>query len=142
MIYGNSIFVSTVFSLTTSFIKEYFAAENNNISGNIPDAFEQMKDLEWLMLRNNNMSGQIPSFFTNLKFTKLDLSENNFSGDFPDVIIGEDLKILKVAGNDLLRGQILDCNTLDFVSANCGVDGSFVCGCCSCCNITCNLDVN
>jgi Leucine-rich repeat (LRR) protein len=121
---------------------KYFAAENNNISGNIPDAFEQMKDLEWLILRNNNMSGQIPSFFANLKLTKLDLSENNFSGDFPDVIIGEDLKILKVAGNDLLRGQILDCNTLDFVSANCGVDGSFLCGCCSCCNITCNLDVN
>ena len=88
------------------------------------------------------MSGQIPYFIANLKLTKLDLSENNFSGDFPNEIIGEDLKILKVVGNNLLRGQILDCNTLDFISANCGSDGSFQCSCCSCCNITCNLDVN
>ncbi|KAI3454528.1 hypothetical protein Pfo_011191 [Paulownia fortunei] len=55
-----------------------FLAENNQISGNIPNF--NFANLQEFNVSNNNLSGPIP--FGNLK--RLDVSDNGFSGDIPD----------------------------------------------------------
>lgn len=57
---------------------------NNNLSGEIPESFKNLKYLNELYLRNNNLSGEIPESFEDLKCLQdLELSNNNLTGAFP-----------------------------------------------------------
>lgn len=80
---------------------------NNNLTGEIPDIFVELRglgildDLEYLNLSNNKITGRIPQSLTNhRKLTYLDLSFNLLEGDIPAHIGAfTELRTLWLSGN-------------------------------------------
>ncbi|WP_250630450.1 LamG-like jellyroll fold domain-containing protein [Rhodoflexus caldus] len=80
---------------------------NNNLTGEIPDIFIELRglgildDLEYLNLSNNKITGRIPESLTNhRKLTYLDLSFNLLEGDIPAYIGAfAELRTLWLSGN-------------------------------------------
>lgn len=60
---------------------------DNNLTGEIPDDFYDLVDLERLVIRNNPLSGTISPKIGNFRnLTELDLGYNGLSGKLPDEI--------------------------------------------------------
>ncbi|XP_074375243.1 uncharacterized protein LOC141717011 [Apium graveolens] len=80
----------------------------NNLSGRIPDRIGKMEQLEYLDLSKNKLSGPIPRSVSELKFlSHLNLSFNDLSGRIPT---GTQLQVLDnpssiYAGNNQICGQ-------------------------------------
>ncbi len=83
--------------------------DSNEITGNIPETFAQLKKMEVLSLCGNRLQGSIPSFlgsFTNLK--ELWLHDNYFTGSIPETFVNlKNLTDLRLVMN-LLSGTIPD----------------------------------
>eukprot|EP00253_Pinus_taeda_P016763 PITA_16763 len=76
----------------------------NNLEGNIPYQFSQLKALYELGLAQNAFSGEIHKVFASLQqLRRLDLSYNKFSGNIPDSDIGNcsNLELLDLSYNRL-----------------------------------------
>lgn len=84
---------------------------NNNLTGEIPDIFIELRglgildDLEYLNLSNNKITGRIPESLTNhRKLTYLDLSFNLLEGEVPAYIgVFAELRTLWLSGNRFTR---------------------------------------
>ncbi|KAL5099114.1 hypothetical protein RYX36_003441 [Vicia faba] len=107
---------------------------NNRFSGSIPDEFGECDSLIYVRIENNEFSGSVPARFWNLpeldvvkmdhnKFegsisgsvsrgiTKLILSGNRFSGEFP-VGVCELVELVEFdIGNNLFTGEVPSCIT-------------------------------
>ena len=58
----------------------------NNLTGTLPDVFDDLPDLVFLHFKENNLTGAVPATLadlTNLRF--LGLNDNDFTGAFPSV---------------------------------------------------------
>ena len=60
----------------------YLDLSYNKLSGELPLTLSNLKKLVQLYLNNNNLSGSLPTSIGNLPLELLDLSNNNFIGDF------------------------------------------------------------
>ncbi|XP_060973636.1 receptor-like protein EIX2 [Cannabis sativa] len=79
---------------------------NNNLFGNIPDCWENFKQLGVLNLGYNKLSGKIPSFINMTSIKTLQLRHNNFSGNFPSSLkYCTSLEVLDL-GRNTLKGPI------------------------------------
>ncbi|KAM6555087.1 hypothetical protein CsatB_015849 [Cannabis sativa] len=79
---------------------------NNNLFGNIPDCWENFKQLGVLNLGYNKLSGKIPSFINVTSIKTLQLRHNNFSGNFPSSLkYCTSLEVLDL-GRNTLKGPI------------------------------------
>nr|GEW41150.1 hypothetical protein [Tanacetum cinerariifolium] len=70
---------------------------SNRLSGVISSSLGDIVTLSWLHLNDNNFSGELSSFRS---LFVLDLGENKFSGNLPDMI-GENLMVLRLYRNNL-----------------------------------------
>ncbi|KAG6549668.1 hypothetical protein Mapa_008647 [Marchantia paleacea] len=75
---------------------------NKSLRGSIPTNINKLISLEYLNLANNSFSGQIPdlSFLTNL--TTLDLRNNQLSGEIPSYLLELPRLNILASGNPLL----------------------------------------
>ncbi|XP_010541406.1 PREDICTED: probable inactive receptor kinase At4g23740 [Tarenaya hassleriana] len=82
---------------------------SNQIAGQFPADFVNLKNLSFLYLQFNNFTGRLPedfSVWTNL--TSVNLANNGFNGTIPDSLSGlKDLQSLNLANNSL-SGEIPD----------------------------------
>ncbi|KAF3520051.1 hypothetical protein DY000_02062999 [Brassica cretica] len=79
---------------------------NNNLTGVIPDWFDEFPDISALLVSNNLLEGEIPiSLFRTSSLQILDLSANNLSGNIPLQV--NFLEVLLLQDN-ILSGVILD----------------------------------
>eukprot|EP00978_Attheya_sp_CCMP212_P003881 scaffold8266_cov51-Attheya_sp.AAC.3 len=84
--------------------------DDNDLSKNIPDSFQQFRELKILSVKSNKLTGTIPAILSRIEsMMKLDLSGNLFRGSVPDEIC------------DLRTFQ-----TLQVIRVGCGIK-------CSCC---------
>ncbi|XP_052116234.1 receptor-like protein EIX2 [Arachis duranensis] len=76
---------------------------HNGLTGTIPETFgDKLSSLEVLNLTNNELKGQIPvSLFHICNLTKLDISENRFTGMVPDLSQLSSLEVLRLHNNRL-----------------------------------------
>ncbi|XP_045787369.1 receptor-like protein EIX2 [Trifolium pratense] len=66
---------------------QYVDLSNNKLSGKIPFSMGALVNMEALILRNNNLSGQLTSSLRNSdKLAMVDLAGNNFDGPIPSWI--------------------------------------------------------
>ncbi|XP_076941341.1 receptor-like protein EIX2 [Bidens hawaiensis] len=73
----------------------------NRLTGEIPQCFKNLQQLQFMRLSSNKLSGGIPSFIGNfLSLSSLNLNENNFSGELPTEIWNlNGLKVLDLGDN-------------------------------------------
>ncbi|XP_057754358.1 receptor-like protein EIX2 isoform X2 [Arachis stenosperma] len=76
---------------------------DNGLTGTIPETFgDKLSSLEVLNLTDNELKGQIPvSLFHICNLTKLDISENRFTGMVPDLSQLSSLEVLRLHNNRL-----------------------------------------
>ncbi|CAL5012716.1 unnamed protein product [Urochloa decumbens] len=109
----------------------------NNLTGSLPsDGYLSLHNLTYLSLSNNSMSGVIPpSLFSHPSLVDLDLSQNNFTGNFQLCpTISPSLKTIDVSFNKLqgplpkLLSKFVELYWLDLSSNNLNgtVDLSFI----------------
>ncbi|KAK8948615.1 putative LRR receptor-like serine/threonine-protein kinase [Platanthera zijinensis] len=82
---------------------------NNELAGEIPPEIGNCSSLLWLNLANNRLTGGIPTeIYRGISYIQsLDISVNNFSGEFPDSLNGLSyLNKFNVSFNPFLRGII------------------------------------
>lgn len=81
----------------------------NQLTGDFPSDFINLKNLTHLYLQHNRLSGPLPSFISELKNLKvLDLSNNRFNGSIPSSLSGlTSLRVLNLANNSF-SGEIPD----------------------------------
>lgn len=74
---------------------------DKNITGKIPKAIGELKELQYLFLNGNHLSGEIPAgLFALPKLKNIDLSGNNYAGAIPDGFGGmASLETLMLRGN-------------------------------------------
>ena len=69
------------------FIPELLDADNNLLTGTIPDEIYKMKKLRILALANNDLSGSLSSFIGQLdSLIRFDVSSNKINGTIPEEI--------------------------------------------------------
>lgn len=84
----------------------------NKLSGEIPSSVGNLKQLQVLVLSDNDITGGLPTFIAVLPLVVLDLSNNEFTGDFVKWFFEElpvipTLKELKLEGNNL-TGEVTE----------------------------------
>ncbi|KAF2301195.1 hypothetical protein GH714_020766 [Hevea brasiliensis] len=87
---------------------QVFDVGNNNLSGHIPVSLGSLKNLGSLHMENNNLEGNIPTSLQNLgNLLTLDLSENALTGAIPPWI-GENLSSLAILSihSNMFEGEI------------------------------------
>ncbi|XP_039139340.1 LOW QUALITY PROTEIN: probable inactive leucine-rich repeat receptor-like protein kinase At3g03770 [Dioscorea cayenensis subsp. rotundata] len=95
------------------------SVKNNNLSGTLPDSISKLESLRVLVLSSNSFSGKVPdlSLLTNLQM--LDLGENHFVSQFPNV--GKELVYLKLRKNKFtgsLPSEITSCYLLQWLDVS------------------------
>ena len=85
---------------------------NNQLSGELPSSMENLTQLEQLQAGNNDFQGGLPTWVSGLPLTTLDLSNNDFTGDFVKWFFEEitsipTLQDLNLGGNQL-DGEVTD----------------------------------
>ncbi|CAI9294928.1 unnamed protein product [Lactuca saligna] len=99
-----------------------YAAENNNLTGEIPPMICEMKSLQMFDLFSNNLSGTLPLCFGSLSnsLSFLDLSRNNFHGKIMNSFMhGCMLKSFDVSENRFtgqLPRSLTNCTNLKVLS--------------------------
>ncbi|KAK3426783.1 hypothetical protein EUGRSUZ_F03146, partial [Eucalyptus grandis] len=85
----------------------YFAVNQNEISGEIPEEIENCVNLEMLLMNLNQLSGVVPSNLGNLQnLVYLDFGDNNLGGTIPSSI-GNLTKLVQLdLGGNNFHGQI------------------------------------
>ncbi|KAM2583564.1 hypothetical protein TB2_044660 [Malus domestica] len=68
---------------------------NNSLSGSIPRSLTSLTSFRFLILSSNNLSGELPSMKNFTYMRSLDLGENHFSGSIP-ASIGESMPSLLI----------------------------------------------
>ncbi|KAL6146235.1 hypothetical protein ACLB2K_056918 [Fragaria x ananassa] len=82
---------------------------DNKLSGSIPSSLFSLPLLQKLQLSNNQFSGQLPEFAKISRLDTLDLSSNNLEGPLPMSIFGlRGLKILSLSSNNFSGSFPLD----------------------------------
>jgi Leucine-rich repeat (LRR) protein len=77
------------------------------LSGSIHRSFSRLRSLAVISLTSNRIAGKVPEFFADFPLSTLDLSENDFEGEFPTKILQlENLKTLSVSNNPRLSGHL------------------------------------
>ncbi|MED6149723.1 hypothetical protein PIB30_065339 [Stylosanthes scabra] len=80
--------------------------QGNNLSGQIPNVFERLPNLQTLSLRVNNLQGKLPSsLFTLTRLSQLDCSYNQIEGPLPDQIAFSNFTDL-ILNDNLFNGTI------------------------------------
>lgn len=80
--------------------------KSQNVSGELPVEFSQLRYLEMLDLSRNFFNGSVPAAWSNLRLLDLELMGNRLSGPFPRVLTQmKTLKNLSIEGN-LFSGAI------------------------------------
>ncbi|CAI8608355.1 unnamed protein product [Vicia faba] len=105
---------------------EYLILAYNNFSGSIPSNFLNISSLTNLQIEHNSLSASIFNF-SNL--VQLDLSENAFSGTFPNIAFANlrYLKYLELSSNHILSNlpkSIGNMTSVTFMVDFCGIDGN------------------
>ncbi|KAK7315168.1 hypothetical protein VNO77_33701 [Canavalia gladiata] len=80
----------------------YLDLSNNNFSGMIPSSMGELLEIQALLLRNNSLTNEIPLSLRNCtKLVMLDIGENRLSGPIPSWIgsILQELQILSLRRN-------------------------------------------
>ncbi|XP_019426724.1 PREDICTED: phytosulfokine receptor 2-like [Lupinus angustifolius] len=120
--------ISWVFNFSK--VIAYLDLSSNSLQQNIPDGFENMTSLKWLLLSNNKLQGSIPKSFPSLcQLEILDLSSNKLFGQFSDYMQhlcsrGNVIKDLILSDNQLNGtlpyniGQLSNLETLSIHSNN------------------------
>ncbi|KAG2328876.1 hypothetical protein Bca52824_000056 [Brassica carinata] len=96
----------------------FFAAPDNQFSGEIPTTICELVSLDTLLLSNNRFIGSIPRCFKSL-LTLLHLRNNSLSGNFPEESISVGLVSLDVGRNRLsgeLPRSLINCTRLEFLN--------------------------
>lgn len=85
---NNNLFEGGVSKQYSSWLNVYmFAVGNNKLSGTIHPEYGDWTFLSYAYLNNNNFVGLIPASYVNLtSLYYLDMSFNNFNGDFKDCV--------------------------------------------------------
>uniref|UniRef100_A0A0E0JXM4 non-specific serine/threonine protein kinase n=1 Tax=Oryza punctata TaxID=4537 RepID=A0A0E0JXM4_ORYPU len=79
-----------------------FTAENNQLSGELPDDMSRLNNLTELNLAGNRLSGSIPPSIQSLtRLTSLNLSSNQISGEIPAALGLIGLNMLDLSDNEL-----------------------------------------
>ncbi|KAJ8420298.1 LOW QUALITY PROTEIN: hypothetical protein Cgig2_000418 [Carnegiea gigantea] len=111
----------------------YFYADNNNISGVIPESLGNLSNLRELSISRNNLQGDIPPSVGNCKILEsLNLAGNNLQGNIPPSL--ENCKTLNVGlVLEFLQGQIpkslVNCKNLKLLDLeNNQLKDTFPCG--------------
>lgn len=69
-------------------IYAYLDSSNNQLSGKIPAALDDLQGLKLLNLSYNKLEGEIPASFGRLiKLESLDLSHNRLNGGIPEAFV-------------------------------------------------------
>ncbi|KAC9540712.1 hypothetical protein R6Q59_036419 [Mikania micrantha] len=85
----------------------YFEANNNSLTGMIPQELRLYKNLSLLDLSHNNLIGSVPPGLGDLKKLQVvQLDHNNLSGEIPNEISGLQILIKLNMGWNLLSGSI------------------------------------
>ncbi|CAL9204312.1 unnamed protein product, partial [Musa hybrid cultivar] len=89
---------------------QWFDISTNNMSGEIPFSYCQLRNLEGLQLSENNLSGEVPNCWKNSSnLLLLDLSSNKLVGGVPDSLCNlQTLESLHLSHNNL-SGPIPHC---------------------------------
>ncbi|CAL9204308.1 unnamed protein product [Musa hybrid cultivar] len=89
---------------------QWFDLSMNNMSGEIPFSYCQLRNLEGLQLSENNLSGEVPNCWKNSSnLLLLDLSSNKLVGGVPDSLCNlQTLESLHLSHNNL-SGPIPHC---------------------------------
>ncbi|XP_051199650.1 uncharacterized protein [Lolium perenne] len=98
-----------------------FKAENNLLSGELPDNMSKFPSLIDLSMSGNQLTGSIPASVNLLqKLNSLNLSDNRLSGVIPPSSIGllPSLTILDLSGNELTGGIPSDFSGVNFNALN------------------------
>ncbi|CAF2039523.1 hypothetical protein HID58_032858 [Brassica napus] len=97
------------FTITRLSSLKILSLRNNQLSGELPSDFVNLKNLTRLYLQHNHLSGPLPAIFSELKNLKvLDLSNNGFSGSIPSSLSRlTRLRVLNLANNSF-SGDIPD----------------------------------
>jgi Leucine-rich repeat (LRR) protein len=86
---------------------EILALMGCGLSGSIHRSFSRLRSLAVISLTSNRIAGKVPEFFADFPLSTLDLSENDFEGEFPTKILQlENLKTLSVSNNPRLSGHL------------------------------------
>jgi Leucine-rich repeat (LRR) protein len=84
---------------------------NNEISGSIPDSFQNLESLNYWAMESNQISGKIPSWIAQLpSLTDLALGDNMLTGPLPS-FVGSNIEELTLDSN-MLEGSIDPLNDL------------------------------
>lgn len=70
----------------------YFSVNNNQLIGAIPPEFRNFSTLQTFFVQNNRLEGALPPDLFGLctRIQQIDVSNNQFTGDFPSVIAAKD----------------------------------------------------
>jgi len=129
---------------------QFFYAQGNKISGNIPNELA-ISTLQFIDLSGNNLEGPIPSSIGNIiNLQHINLSNNNFQGSIPSSFHSlKNIQVFRVSGNSKLCGEIpIFSNTLkdcNFGSTSlCIKDSRTHCtdGIKTCDTVNCNNEIN
>ena len=97
---SNAVTGSIPASLASLEFLTVFDATRNTLEGSLPEnLFESLRYVEDVRLGNNRLNGTIPILRHNRFLRTVDLSENAFEGDVPE--LGVSLEIARLAGNAL-----------------------------------------
>ncbi|KAJ0265681.1 putative inactive receptor-like protein kinase [Hirschfeldia incana] len=99
------------FTITRLSSLKILSLRKNQLTGELPSDFVNLKNLTHLYLQHNHLSGPLPPIFSELKNLKvLDLSNNAFNGSIPTSISRlTRLRVLNLANNSF-SGDIPDLN--------------------------------